>query len=65
MIRTVNAEDVFQRRVCVTLNETRIRMLDNLVYAAKRAGNARASRSMIVANLIDNAVPAVPAELEL
>ncbi|NMM99373.1 hypothetical protein [Bifidobacterium olomucense] len=60
----VKAEDFFKRRVCITLTETQIGMLDNLVYADKRI-NSRASRSTVIARLIDSAVPQVPAELEL
>lgn len=60
----VRAEDFFKRRICITLTETSISMLDNLVYAAKR-GNPRASRSTVIARLIDSAVPDVPAELEM
>lgn len=60
----VKAEDVFTRRICITLTETSIDMLDSLVYAAKRT-NSRASRSTVIARLIDSAVPEVPAELEM
>lgn len=60
----VKAEDFFKRRICITLTETSIGMLDNLVYAAKRT-NSRASRSTVIAHLIDSAVPEVPAELEI
>lgn len=53
-----------RRRICIMLPSQTISVLDNLVYQARRDGFSCASRSSVIAELVENVVPYVPMYME-
>ena len=52
-----------RRRICIMLPCSTLNVLDNLVYQARRGGVC-ASRSSVIAGMIDDAVPSIIGEME-
>lgn len=53
-----------RRRICIMLPSHTISVLDNLVYQARRDGFTCASRSSVIADLVEDSIPYVPAYME-
>lgn len=53
-----------RRRICIMLPCSTLNVLDNLVYQARRGGIACASRSSVIADLVEHAIPYVPMHMK-